>query len=246
MKISRYDPRSRYRNRSQQRMSSVAGLAFVCLIGVGVGAGLGYRSAQVDQTGIKMQLETVSAERDQLRQSVTRLMADSHSANIKYQQIEEQFQNELPQDGPLKDIVTQIRDQLVAGVAPERLANLIRSSSPPRNCNDPEVKRFIVQTPKNKGADNAAVIANGNITVRAVGEPARGKTGKEEAWYDPARPVTLNFEWNNGEKELKTQQRKNNLPISQVLVVDKREYRMTFSEGAKSFIKVTFDSCDYP
>jgi hypothetical protein len=25
-----------------------------------------------------------------------------------------------------------------------------------------------------------------------------------------------------------------------------REYRFTLSEGEKSFIKVTFDSCDYP
>lgn len=243
--ISRYDPRTRYRNRSQQRLSLMIGLGLMGLVSGGIGYGIGYQAARLDQSGLQNDMSALSVERDRLQQTVTRLMADSHSANVKYQQIEEQLQSELPQEGPMKEIVGQIRGQLTAGVDPERLANLIRTLSPPKNCADPEVRRFIVQTPKNKVTDSGVAIAEGAIQVKASGQSAHGKTGKEEAWYDPSRPIGLVFSWKD-DKGPQTLERTNNLPISQVLVVNGREYRMTFSEGAKSFLKLTFDSCQYP
>lgn len=244
MSFSRYDPRSRYRHRSQQRMTTVISFLLVAAIGSGVGYGVGYQSARMDQNGVKSELEAVTLERDQLRQTVTRLMADSHSANIKYQQIEEHLQSELPQEGPLKDIVSRIRDQLTAGRDPERIAEVIRSMSPPKNCSDPETKRFIVQTPKNKSADSTVVLAEGAITIRATGESAKAKNGQHmESWFDPSQPVKLTFEWKS-DKGTETLERRNNLPISQVLATGGKEYRMTFAEGARSFIKVTFDRCD--
>jgi len=245
MVFSRYDPRSRYRNRSQQRAATLAGLLMFSLIGAGVGYGIGYQSARIDLSKIRGELESVVRERDDLRNTATKLMADSHSANIKYQQIEDQLQTELPQEGPMKDIVGLIRDQLQSGVDAERLAGVIRTMSPPRNCTDPEIKRFIVQTPKNMATVNSTTIADGAISITAVGEAAKNKSGKDEAWYDPARPVTLNFEWRGKDGPEKIE-RRNNLPISQVVVVDKKEYRMTFTDGAKSFIKMSFDSCDHP
>lgn len=241
--ISRYDPRNRYRQRSQQRMSLMAGLALMGVVSGGVGYGIGYQSARMDQSALKTDMAAIQAEKDRLQQTVTRLMADSYSANVKYQQIEQQLQSELPQEGPLKDIVREIRDQLTAGVAPERIASLVRTLSAPKNCSDPEVRRFIVQTEKNKAADNTLLLAEGAISIKASGESSRGKDKKEEAWYDPSRPISLDFSWKD-EKGPQTLERKNNLPISQVITVNGREYRMTFTEGAKSFLKVTFDSCD--
>lgn len=245
MGLSRYDPRNRYRQRSQQRLTTITGLLLVGLIGGGVGYAVGYQSAHMDQNSMKAELQAAIESRDELQQTVTRLMADSHSATIKYQQIEEQMQTELPQEGPMKDIVSQIREQLDAGVDADRLANVIRTMAPPKNCTDAEIKRFIVQTPKNMTADSTVVIADGQISVKASGESAKNKSGKDESWYDPARPVALTFQYTDA-KGPQTIERKNNLPISQVVVVGKKEYRMTFTDGAKSFIKMSFDSCDYP
>ena len=151
----------------------------------------------------------------------------------------------MPKDGPLKDIVRQIRGQLDAGVAPDRLATLIRTLNPPKNCSDLETRRFIVETPKNKGLDHSMILAEGAIVIRAVGDAAKSRTGEDEAWFDPMRPVTLTFE-SRGAPPESAVTRQSILPISQVMVVDNREYRMTFSEGAKSFLKVAYERCDYP
>ncbi len=244
MSLLRYDPQSRYRHRSQQRVSLMIGLALMGIVSGGVGYSIGYQAVRMDRSSLESDMIAMTAERDRLQKTVTRLMADSHSANVKYQQIEEKFQSELPQEGPLKEIVGQIRGQLDAGVAPERLADLIRTLSPPKNCTDPETRRFIVQTTKNKVSDNTLMLAEGAIRIKASGSSARNKQGGEEAWYDPSQPVTLDFSWGDKTSGDQTMQRKNNLPISQVIQVNGREYRMTFSEGAKSFLKVAFDSCD--
>jgi hypothetical protein len=244
--ISRYDPRTRYRVRSQQRLSLLAGLGLTGLVCAAMGYGVGYYAARGDDRSANAELLAVTAERDKLQQTVTRLMASSHSANVKYQQIEEQLQSELPQDGPLKDIVAQIRGQLDSGVAPDRLATLIRTLAPPQNCTEPDVRRFIVETPKNKGVDNSMILADGAIVVRASGDPAKSRSGTDEAWFDPLRPVTLTFQARDAVDGTAPITRKNILPMSQVMVVSGREYRMTFSEGAKSFLKVTIESCDYP
>ncbi len=243
--VSRYDPRTRYRHRAQQRMSVFAAFGLVAAICGAIGYGVGYQAPRFQVAAIQTQLIAVEAERDQLQQTVTRLMADSHSANIKVQQIEEQLQSELPSDGPMKDIVTQIRGQLQAGVPADRLAEMIKTLSPPKNCVDPETRRFIVQTPNAKSSDVGVVLGGGALTIKAMGDGARGKNGTVETWYDPSRPVALSFVWmENGAS--KTIERKGNLPISQVVVVGNREYRMTFAEGVKSYIKLSYDSCDYP
>ncbi len=243
--VSRYDPRTRYRQRAQQRLSTFAAfglMAFVCGV---IGYGVGYQTPRFQVAAVQRQLSTVEAERDQLQQTVTHLMADSHSATVKYQQIEEQLQSELPAEGPMKDIVAQIRGQLQAGVPANRLAELIKTLSPPKNCVDSETRRFIVQTPNAKSSDSGVVLGGGAITIKAMGDSARGKDGAVETWYDPSRPVQLVFSWVES-GETKTIERKNNLPISQVIVVGNREYRMTFAEGVKSYMKLSYDSCDYP
>jgi hypothetical protein len=223
----------------------MTGLALTGLVCGAIGYGIGYQAARVDRAALNESLAVVAAERDKLQVTVTRLLADSHSANVRYQQIEEQLQSELPQEGPLKDIVRQIRGQLQAGVDPGRLASVVQTLNPPRNCADPETRRFIVQTSKNASGGAALLLAEGAISVQAVGEAAKTKDGKDEAWYDPSAPVALAFTVRpRAGADPQTFERKGNLPISQVTSVGNREYRMTFSEGARSFIKVTFDVCD--
>jgi hypothetical protein len=36
------------------------------------------------------------------------------------------------------------------------------------------------------------------------------------------------------------------MPLQHSMVVQNREYRFTIDAGAKSFARITFDSCDYP
>jgi hypothetical protein len=234
--LSRYDPQVRYRQKAQQRLSLVTGFFIIGLLCAAIGYGFGYQSARMDDNAARAALKTVQDERDKLQQTMTNLLASSHSANLRYQQIEAQLQSELPQEGPMRDIVGQIRAQLEAGIAPDRLATVIRTLSPPRTCTDPETRRFIVATTKDQqGGDNN----------RAVGTPAKTKDGKDESWYDPTATITLSLDWTSPEGP-RTVERQGTLPLSQTAVVGNHEYRLTFSEGAKSFLKVTFDQCDYP
>ena len=45
---------------------------------------------------------------------------------------------------------------------------------------------------------------------------------------------------------MKTDNKAGIMPLHHSVVSGNREYRFTIEEGARSFAKVTFDSCDYP
>jgi hypothetical protein len=245
MKRLSYDPRSRYRHRNVYRFTIISSVLLIAVVGGSIGYGLGYQSAFVESARLESDLKTVTSERDRLRTLVNQLMADNHNVNMKYQQIEEQLQSELPQEGALKNIVSQIRDQLNAGVDPKRLGEIIHTLAPPKNCIDPETRRFIVQVDPQKESASPLLLADSGIKIEAVGMPARNASGSAEAWYDPSSQISVKIEY-DGEGQKEKIERKNVLPFSQVLISKGREYRLTFAEGAKSFLKVTFDSCDYP
>jgi len=236
-----YNPYDRYRNRSAQRVTSalafMAAMAVVCAVGFW----LGRQSAAENVIALQQDAQALRAQNAELQDSVTALRTESQTASLRYRQLEEQVSSQNL-SGPLRDLGDLVRQQVSAGVDPGRLAYVIRSASPPRNCVDPDTKRFVVTTPAYKGQDGSVSIAEGEVVVTAQGVSARGEKGEAEAWFDPAQPVTLTFTLSTGEVSKK----KGTLPLSHSVVVGEREYRFTVAEGARSFVKVTYDSCAWP
>lgn len=236
-----YNPYDRYRNRSAQRLGSTLVLAAVMALVCAVGFWLGRQSASENVLAARQEAAALQAQNAELQEDVTALRTESRTVALRYRELQDQMNDQVP-EGPLRTLGDLLRQQVAAGIDPERLAYVIRSASPPRNCVDPETKRFVVTTPAYKGPDSSVSVAEGEVVVTGEGISARNEKGEPEAWFDPARPVTLIFKLSTGEMS----EKKGNLPLSHSVVVGEREYRFTLAEGARSFVKVTYDSCAYP
>lgn len=240
MSLGSYNPHTRYKERAAQRVSSALGLLAFMLISILIGFWLGKQFGAESLIKMKDEIKSLKAERDLLQENVTELSAASQMANMRYEQLQEEVASILP-EGPMQNMVTLVRQQLDEGMDPERLAFVIRSARPPTGCIDPETKRFVVSTPAYSGPASKAAIADGAIEITGSGSSARNDKNLPEAWYDPAKVVEISFK--TGEK---TETKKGTLPIRYSVVVEDREYRFTIESGARSFAKVTFDSCAYP
>lgn len=193
------------------------------------------------EAAFKEQATKLQDERGQLEQTITTLKAQAQSSEVRYQQIEARYNAEVPQ-GDFKRLADLVKKQLDGGIKPDRLAFVIESARPPRNCVAPQTKRFVVKTPVYSGPQGAVAFGNGAITIAGEGQPAVAATGSPEAWYDPGKPVKIMFTEIGGKDTVK----EGLLPIQHSMVIGAKEYRFTVAAGERSFITVTSDSCDYP
>lgn len=242
MSIGRYNPHSRYKQRAANRVNRIVMTLLMLAALMGFGFWMGRQHAVFQIESLKKDAENARADADKMQDELIKVRAESQTANSRFQQLQTQYEQDLPAEGPTRELVQMLRKQLEDGMSPDRLALLIRSARPPRNCSDPSTKRFMVKTPAYTGPDSAAAIGEGAVTVSGIGASSRNNDGQQEAWYDPSQPVTVTFKIAGAELEKKT----GTLPLQHSLIAAGREYRFTLSEGEKSFIKVTFDSCDYP
>lgn len=238
--LDSYNPSSRYKNRAAQKISNAITMLVVILLSACVGFWMGKQFNAENSISMQEQVKQLTSERLTLQQNVTELRAEAQTANTRYEQIKAEYNAVMP-EGPMQDLTTLVRQQIDQGMAPERLAFVIKSARPPTDCTEPETKRFIVSTPNYAGPDSTVSVADGAVIINGKGTSASSKDGKAEAWFDPAKSVDINFAA-NGKNEAK----KGNLPLRHSIVVGGREYRFTVEEGAKSFAKVVFDSCAYP
>ncbi len=238
--LNDYNPHSRYRERAMQRVSNAIAMIIVIIMSTGVGLWFGKQYAATNQISLQEQVEGLTKQNTELQENVTELRAEAQTANTRYEQIRAEYESQIP-EGPMQDIIKLIREQLGQGMAPERLAFLIRSARPPTGCTEPETKRFVVTTPAYQGPDSAVTVADGHVLVTATGVSAKNDKGAPEAWYDPAQSVTVKFK--SGEV---AESKSGTLPLRHSVIVDNREYRFTVEEGSRSFAKVVFDSCAYP
>ena len=153
------------------------------------------------------------------------------------------YEREVP-TGFVREMMALVQEKLKAGADEERLAFLVAAADKPRSCDgEPDTKRFIVTTElQNGGANDAVSFGDRAITVTAVGAAARNASGNLEAWYDPQKPVTVTFTQLGG----KTIQAEGPLPLHHSVVAGDSEYRFTALPGARGFLTVTADRCDYP
>lgn len=240
MSLGGYNPYDRYRNRSLQRLSSGLTLVAVIVASMSVGFWLGrQRSAEAVLT-VQEEAETLRRQSAAMQETLTQLRADARTAELRYRQLQEQYAQEMPAQH--RELIALVREQLSQGMDPQRLAQVVRSARPPKNCAEPETKRFVALTPAYKGPGSSVAVAEGDIVITGSGASARSDKGDPEAWYDPAQPVEIIFNISGG---LEVQRKSGILPLHHSVMLGEREYRFTFTEGARSFIKITLDSCDY-
>ncbi len=240
MSFSSYNPNDRYRQRSARRTSSILTFMFVffAILGTGYWVG-GVRSQQ--RIYILQEEKRILGEESADGQNVMiELRAEAQTASVRLEQLRASY-DELLSDGPMRDLVTLVRKQIDQGVDADRLESVILSARPPQNCSDPENKRFVVTTPVYNGPSSKASI-RGGIYVFGKGVSSKNSKGKREAWFDPSQPVEVTFK----AKGQTSTTKKGILPIHNSMVVGNKEYRFTITAGARSFVKVTFDHCDYP
>lgn len=211
---------------------------FLC---VSIGYFFGKVRWMQENASLRAHEQIAKKELDALQEKIVDLRTEARTATLRYEEFQKNSQSGM-QSGPAKDLIGLVNKQLDEGADPERLAYLIRSGRPPRNCTDPASQRFIVSTPVYTGAESQANIDKGAILVKGSGASARNDKGESEAWYDPAKSVSLTFTAKDG----KVQTKRGVMPLTHSVVLEGREYRLTVSDSARSFAKVTFDSCDYP
>lgn len=240
MNLNTYNPDARYKQRAAQRFVNFLKFLSVVIMSILIGFWMGRQYGAEQSIVLKDKVDTLTQERDFLQENVTDLSAQAKTAETRYKQLQDQVDSIIPK-GPMQDMATLLREQLEQGMDPERLSFVIRSARPPTNCSEPDLKRFVLSTPANKGPASKVAIAEGAIVIEGSGQSSRNEKGQPEAWYDPAKPVKIVFD-HNGKKEIK----RRTLPIRYSVVVGDREYRFTIESGARSFAKVVYDSCDYP
>jgi len=240
MHLNSYNPDARYKNRAAQRFAAFLKFLSVILVAGLIGFWAGKQFAAEQLMVLQDKTKSLTIERDTLQVEATEIRAQAQTAETRYRQLQEQVDSIIPK-GPMQDLATLVREQLEQGMDAERLAFVIRSARPPSNCNEAELKRFVVSTPANSGPASKVSIADGAITIEGSGQSARNDRGQPEAWYDPAQPVKVVFSHNG-----RIEEKRRTLPIRYSVVSNNREYRFTIESGARSFAKVVFDSCDYP
>ena len=242
MTFGNYNPRRRYIERDRRRNNKIAMSAAVLIAVCALSFWLGRQHSIFQINSMKKEAEELRGQVTALQDQVTKLRAETQTATSRFDQLQQEYQKDLPNEGPTRDLLDLVRKQIADGMSPERMAFVIRSARPPRNCTDPASKRFMIKTPAYTGPDSAASFGEGAVLISGIGASSRNQKGEPQAWFDASQPVTLTFKSVDGKPETKTTV----LPLQYSMIAKNREYRFTLSEGEKSFVKVTFDSCDYP
>ena len=221
---------------------------WVLTLGLILAAGVfAYRTgtslAERKVTNLAREIVTLNDKAAALQQQNMDLRANEILLEGRLRDAQVRYDKNVPA-GRMAALLGQLKAKLDKGVELVRLEFLIASADNPRDCQSvPATKRFLVQTPLYRGANDTVSYAQGTITVTAQGEPAVSETGQAEAWYDPAKPVTARFTAIGG----RVIGESGTLPIHATVVHGDYEYRFTvIAAGTRGFVQVTGDRCNYP
>lgn len=236
----------RERRRRRRALAAVAKLALYAGV-VGAAGLFSYQFAVERMKGADAQLRAdvarLEEENRQLATAVQQLQAIARSAETRAQEVERRYAQDVPR-GDHARMLQLVRERMNDGVSADRLAFVLQNAQQPRDCEEPETRRFVVLTPIAQPNANTAVrFGNGALTVTASGESARARDGSPEAWFDPAQAVTVRFTPLGGRNEATAS---GTLPISRSLVVNNAEWRFSVHAGPRSFVEVTAVRCRYP
>jgi len=232
---------SRRRDQSRRRLAFLKWLFLVlALLGLGVIAyAAGSELARGQVRGLNEQVRSLESDLSVITARAESLQVERDEALAKQAALQEQVPT-----GKAREIFALLSKQLKSGVKEERLKFLVRSSGDAVRCrNDPEQKRFIVQTGFTRGKNDWVAFARSAIVVRAKGEPTRNASGAANAWFDQEKPVTISFAKINGAKTEAT----GILPLQHSVELGGDEYRFVITPApARGFLQVTADRCQLP
>lgn len=222
-------------------------LRWLFVIAIAVGAGyyawdFGTELARKEVRVLQTQLAQANADSAQLQTDITGLETALREERGLVAQWRDRYEAEVPtaEDAAL---LRAIQDRIGNGVSRERLAEVIGLAQERDICEPlPETRRFVVQNPVYSGANDTVSFADTAIIVTAIGESQINAGGRPEAWFDPAKPVTVYFTRPGGE----TTSTAGVLPLHHAVVVADREFRFSIIAGNRSFAEIAGRTCVYP
>ncbi|MBI5165147.1 MAG: hypothetical protein HY985_14755 [Magnetospirillum sp.] len=197
---------------------------------------VGQQLAREEVSSLRQDIERLTAAEAGRAEEATRLAGELAETRKRADEFQAKYQQVAPSD-ETKEILALVRAKLDSGLDAKRLAFVISAAERPRRCGEAATKRFMVKTAKFDGASTWVRFAD-LITVTADG--IGGNNGGEQ-WFDPERPVTVHFTAIGG-KEVQVSGK---LPLQHAMVVKNGEYRFTIAPGARGFVEVTGDRCEY-
>ncbi len=233
---------SRRNNRRQRRGRFFRGLLVVAsLCGLGVIAYLvGNNLAQREVSRLRAANVQLNERLADQSQHGNRLQTLADTAQSRERKWRLRYDQEVP-TGAIKALVTKIQGHLVSGADPQRLELFIDAGARPPVCdNAPTTKRFLVRTPQYAGANDSVSFVDNALTVTAQGEPMANADGNPEAWFDAAKPVSLEVAAIGGGRSEIT----GLLPLHHAVIWGGAEYRFSVVNGNdRGFVLVTADRC---
>lgn len=234
----------RNRRRAEGRQRAIFAMLKLSLLGAVVGVASAYafevgeQLARNDIEALTAEVARLSAVAKEERQTAGEL----HSSLERSRHEAERYRKlyaEAVIEPELAELVGLMRGKLGAGLDKERLARLVDAAAKPARCGGPSTKRFLVRTPYYDG-DATWVRFDDVVTVTATGAAAESE-GRVEQWFDPTQPITVRFAVAGG----KDGEVSGKLPLKHVAVFGTSEMRLRIAAGARGFVEVTADRCDF-
>jgi len=198
--------------------------------------------ARYEVTRLNDEIARLEATGARLRNELAELNGALEASKLREEEWSRRYDTDVPKGRP-KELFQLVEQQLGAGVDPDRLAFVVGKVQNERACDEtPVTKRFYARTPIYEGANDSVRFADGTITVTARGESRTDANGNPQAWYDPAKPVTVTFTQLGGQSS----RAEGMLPLHHSVVTDEQEYRFTVVAAENGFINVTGDRCRFP
>lgn len=197
---------------------------------------VGQRLALEEVAAARQQIERLTEAETSRRDELARVQTQLDETRRRADEVQALYAKVAPSED-MKELTAALKAKLEGGLDAKRLAFVISQAERPRKCGAEEIKRFMVRTAKFDGASTSVRFSD-LITVTAEG--VGGNDGAEQ-WFDPEKPITVHFTALGG----KDVQASGKLPLHHALVLKGGEYRFTVSAGARGFIEVTGDRCDY-
>jgi hypothetical protein len=199
----------------------------------------GSRVAQAEVGSLEEQLHKAT---DVANAQQERTQADQ-AALVEAKKQADDFRTLYEQVKPSDDIrqlTVLLHNKLASGIDARRLAFAISQAENPHDCKQLAVKRFLVHTPRYKGPQAITLVTyDDSVTLSAEGA---GGGGGQEQWFDPERPVKIHLATHGVSKDTDLA---GTLPIQYALAIRDSEYHFTLTAGARGWLDVATERCEF-
>ncbi|MEM6903845.1 MAG: hypothetical protein AAF556_11470 [Pseudomonadota bacterium] len=234
--------RQQARRRRRRRFFLSLALVLIAAAGAG-GFYLGRDSVISKDAALRAEIITLEQAQQDLVESLAVVQQATDAADAARAAIEADYARDVP-PATLRPLINQLNARLDDGMAVDRLRFVLENLSAVDRCDSIEVKRFRPRTRLSgqPSDDNRVGFALGAVQITALGSTAEDADRNPVAWYDPGNDVTVTFTLIDGRSFESAGQ----LPLRDRLVIGDREHRFIFSEGPRSFMLATHQSCAFP